>query len=181
MRIPQQKLEALLLYFYENTEKRYLGKVKLMKLFYFLDFGHVKRFGLPVTYDNYVNLEHGPIPSTIKNLVDQVEENEHEALLAGTIRVNPPSNGLLIHQVVGVRKLSNNDLKLFSDSERSVMEDVCRRFGTLNTQLTEDASHKEAPWRDTVKLQPILYSLAGRDPDSSFTEEEISVGISIVA
>lgn len=180
MRLPLKKLKAILLYFYSNTDKRYLGKVKLMKLFYFLDFVHVKKYGLPVTYDNYVHLEHGPIPSTIKNLVDQVEEDVHSAILADTITILSPSEGQLIHQVIGSRELLDSELKLFSDTELDVLKEVCDRFGSKNTQATEAASHGEAPWRDTNQLQSIPYSLAGRDPDSIFTEEEIDYGLSVV-
>ena len=55
MKIPMPKLKAILLYFGTYTDNRFLGKVKLMKLFYFLDFMHVKKYGTPVTYDTYVN------------------------------------------------------------------------------------------------------------------------------
>ena len=65
--------------------KNFLEKVKLMKLFYFLDFTHVKKYGMPVTFDNYVNLEHGPIPSTIKNLVDLACDDADNSVLADVI------------------------------------------------------------------------------------------------
>jgi hypothetical protein len=65
MNIPIQKLKAMILFFATFTDPRLLGKKKLMKLFYFADFGHVKRYASPITYDNYVHLEHGPIPSAI--------------------------------------------------------------------------------------------------------------------
>lgn len=179
MRLPLEKLKAILLYFFDNTDKRYLGKVKLMKLFYFLDFLHVKKYGLPVTYDNYVHLEHGPIPSTIKNLVDQVEEDVHSAILADTINILT-TDGQKIHQVVGMRALTEAELKLFSDSEIEILSEVCRRFGTKNTQATEDESHTEAPWRDTQMLESIPYTMAGRDSDSVYTEKEIEFGLSLV-
>ncbi|NCN39598.1 MAG: SocA family protein, partial [Candidatus Aenigmarchaeota archaeon] len=75
MKIPTAKLKAILLYFCNYTDTTFLGKTKLMKLFYFADFTHLKQFGSPITYDTYVKLEHGPIPSTIKSLVDTACEN----------------------------------------------------------------------------------------------------------
>ena len=85
MSIPLLKLKAILLYFCQNTDPKFLGKVKLMKLFYFLDFTHVKKYGSPVTFDTYVHLEHGPIPSTIKNLIDDACDDIDHSILADTI------------------------------------------------------------------------------------------------
>ena len=72
MKIPLSKLKAMLLFFASNTNPALLGKVKLMKLFYFCDFMNIKKYGAPITFDNYVHLEHGPIPSTIMNLVSLI-------------------------------------------------------------------------------------------------------------
>ena len=87
MMIPIKKLKAVILFFGTHTDTKFLGKVKLMKLFYFLDFMHVKNYGSPVTYDNYINLEHGPIPSAIKNLVDTATDDVDNSLLADTISI----------------------------------------------------------------------------------------------
>jgi len=86
MKIPLSKLKAMVLYFCGNTDPRFLGKVKLMKLFYFADFIHVKNFGSPITYDNYVRMEHGPIPSVILNLIDAVDGDVDSAELADIIK-----------------------------------------------------------------------------------------------
>ena len=86
MNIPVPKLKAILLYFANYTNSRFLGKVKLMKLFYFLDFLHVKKYGAPITYDTYVNLVHGPIPSAIKNLIDTADDDFDNSILADTIK-----------------------------------------------------------------------------------------------
>jgi hypothetical protein len=67
---PIPKLKAMIRYFATYTDPRSLGKKKLMKLFYFADFEHVKKYASPITFDNYVHLEHGPVPSTILNLVN---------------------------------------------------------------------------------------------------------------
>ena len=57
--ITLDKIKSIKIYFAKNTNSQYLGKVKLMKLFYFLDFTHVKDYGIPVTYDTYYKLETG--------------------------------------------------------------------------------------------------------------------------
>ncbi len=176
MNIPVAKLKAILLYFGNCTDIRFLGKVKLMKLFYFLDFMHVKKYGVPVTYDTYVNLEHGPIPSAIKNLVDTASDDIDNSILADTISFETPE-GTRMCRVIPNRKFTERDAKLFSDSEIDILETVCKRFNTTNTQTIEDISHNEAPWRETTLLETIPYTLAAEDKDCLVSKEDIELGV----
>lgn len=174
MQIPLAKLRAILLYFCQNTDQAFLGKVKLMKLFYFLDFTHVKRFGVPVTFDRYVNLEHGPVPILIHGLVNSLEEDFDSALLNDTIAINV-ADGQRIHRVAQRRDLRQSDLDLLSPRELETLEQVCARFGKSDTAFIKKVSHLEAPWSKTVPSQEIPYSLAAQDEDSQYTKEEIEL------
>lgn len=171
--IPLIKLEAILVYFANNSDK--LGKVKLMKMLYFLDFTHVKKYGTPITYDNYVHIQHGPIPSTIKNLIDNLSEDKN-AELSRTITIEKiPTKKNTMDKIVAKRKFSDSDRKLFSESELEILEEVVKRFKSVSSDEIEKASHNEAPWRDTSNLELIKYSLAARDKDSRLSEEEIEL------
>ena len=178
MNIPVQKLKAIILYFCENTDSKFLGKVKLMKLFYFLDFMHVKKFAAPVTYDRYVKLEHGPIPSVIKSLVDDAGEDMERSALADTIDIERP-NGTSMYRVLARRKFTEADRKLFSNNEMLVLGQVCSRFGDKNTLYIEDASHKEAGWNKTAMFSEIPYTAAASDPDCEVSAEDIELALRI--
>ena len=174
MNISLPKLKAIILYFCHNTDRRFLGKTKLMKLFYFLDFIHLKKYGTPVTYDKYVHLEHGPIPSVIKNLVDSVANDIDNALLADTLAIEQ-SDGLEIQRIIPRRSFTTKDEKYFSPTEFETLKRVCGEFGDKNTKFIEDASHKEAPWLKTNLLEEIPYSLAAEDSDCEMTKEELEL------
>ncbi len=174
MDIPLPKLKAVLLYFCNCTDPKFLGKVKLMKLFYFLDFMHLKAYGAPVTYDTYVNLEHGPIPSFIKNLVDTAADDIDSSMLADTIYFERPY-GTEMYRVMPKRKFTDKERKYFSDTEFEILEKVCVRFGDKNTKYIEEVSHKEAPWKNTSLLEKIPYALAAEDDDCNPTKEEIEL------
>lgn len=178
MKIPIPKLKAILLYFCENTDNKFLGKVKLMKLFYFLDFLHTKNYATPVTYDRYVKLDHGPIPSVIKNMVDDLELDPNTSDLAEIIDVNK-TTGQEIHRIVQKRKLSKAEKKYFSESETNILEEVCRRFGKKNTKDTEKASHDESAWKMSAMYQEIPYTLAANDLDCRVKKEEIELGLKL--
>jgi uncharacterized phage-associated protein len=178
MNLPLPKLKAIILYFCNYTDVKFLGKVKLMKLFYFLDFMHLKAYGSPVTYDTYVKMEHGPIPSFIKNLVDTATDDIDSSVLADTINIETPP-GTNMYRVLSKRKFLESDKKYFSPTELDILAKVCARFGDKNTQYIEDISHKEAAWIETTLLDKIPYELAAKDKDSAVSEEEISLLLKI--
>jgi len=174
MGIPLAKLKAILRYFCTFTDTRFLGKTKLMKLFYFIDFLHVKKHGVPITNDMYINLELGPIPTVIKNMVDNVVDDPERAILSDTISINEP-DGIKMQQILSFQEFSEDDKGYFNDNELETLKTVCARFGTKNTKAIVDASHNESPWTETKILDKIPYSLAALDKDCSFTREEIEM------
>ncbi|MFA5954258.1 MAG: Panacea domain-containing protein [Patescibacteria group bacterium] len=177
MKIPIPKLKALLLYFGTYTDKELLGKVKLMKLIYFADFLHVKKYGSPITYDTYIKLEHGPVPSAIKNLVDTAYDDVDNSMLADTIRFD--TSGGYIHRVIPQRIFSEKDKNYFSDTELEILRNVVERFGDKNARFIEEASHEESPWKETNFLEEIPYSLATHDDDCNVSREEIEMLMNI--
>ena len=179
MKIPLNKLKLILMYFCENTDQRFLGKVKLMKLFYFLDFMHVKKYGVPITYDTYVKLEHGPIPNMIMNLINTACDDIDASVLSDTVRFETP-DGTSMKRALAIRKLTDTDLKNFSNSEIQILQIVCQRFGDKNTKFIEDSSHNEAPWLNSNLFDEIPYTLAAKDKDCEVDEEEIKLAMELV-
>lgn len=179
MKLPIPKLKAMILYFATHTDPRLLGKVKLMKLFYFADFSHVKKYSSPITYDTYVNLEHGPIPSTIFNLVSTVENDIDHAILADVLSVKT-SESSYQKRIVATRRFTEQDKMYFSPSELEAMRTVCERFADKSAKFVEDASHEEAAWQQTRKLEEIPYALAAKDPDAVVDAEEIELALKVL-
>ena len=179
MLTPIPKIKAMILFFANHTDPRLLGKVKLMKLFYFADFAHVKKHGAPITYDNYVHLEHGPIPSTIMNLVDAAETDTDNAILSDSIAIEVKETSLQ-KRIIPLRKFSEKDAKYFSENELSAMETICQRFYDKNAKFIEDASHKEAAWKKTSESESIPYALAAEDPDCLVDKETIELSLRVM-
>ncbi|TRZ53788.1 DUF4065 domain-containing protein [bacterium] len=174
MQIPLTKLKATILFLTNNTNLRYGGKTKLMKLFYFSDFLHVKRYATPITGDQYVNLGKGPIPTLIMNMVGDVLSDPENSELSDTITVETDSNSPM-QKIIPNRKFTAEDKKLFSPSEMEILEQVVKKFKDTDTNSIVKASHREAPWLSTNFKDLIPYSLAGRDPDSLYTEEDLKI------
>lgn len=179
MKIPIPKLKAMLRYFATFTDPKLLGKKKLMKLFYFTDFTHVKNYASPITYDNYVHMEHGPIPSTILNLVNSVENDTEDAILTDSISIEM-RDGSLMKRVITKGMFTEKDRGYFSPSELKVLDNVCRRFSNKTGKYIEDASHKESAWSKTDELENIPYTLAVDDPDCLVEKDEIKLALAVM-
>lgn len=174
MKIPLPKLKAMLLFFGKYTDQRLLGKTKLMKLFYFVDFGHLKKYGAPITYDTYIHLEHGPIPSGIKNLVDTATDDIDNSVLVDTISIDKSKENYL-QKIIPLRDFVERDERYFSATEIEVMHKVCERFKNKTAKEIKDAAHRESPWKKTSLLEIIPYQLAADDNDCLVEKEEIEL------
>jgi uncharacterized phage-associated protein len=172
MNISLAKLKAIILYFAQNTNPQYLGKVKLMKLFYYLDFNHVKKYGTSVTGDTYFHLEKGPIPTTIMNMVGELANDPELSKLADDITIETPA-GTKMLRIKGLREFSDNDAALFTESEIQTLQEVVKTFGDDSTDEIVESSHAESPWRETKYGQSIPYELAAHDSNSDYSEDDI--------
>lgn len=168
----------MILFFADHTDTGLLGKTKLMKLFYFADFRHVKKYLTPITYDTYVNLEHGPVPSTIMNLVTTVENNIDESVLGDTIGI-AQNDETKMKRIQTRRKFNEKDAKYFTDSELKIMNEVCEIFKESTGKQIEDASHSEAAWQKTKLGETIPYSLGTEDSDSLVERDDVETALKI--
>lgn len=177
MKLSLEKIKAMILYFAEHTDPKFFGKTKLMKLFYFADFGNVKKYGIPITFDQYKNMEYGPVPCSIYNLVNTAHSDPDESKLTDIIDFENSSS---MHKIIPKQKFTNTHRKIFSVAELQILSEVCRRFYGANKKTIEDASHKEHPWSETNFLDDIPYTLATKDPDSAVSEEEVTLALEIL-
>jgi len=174
MLIPKNKLKAILRYFCTNTDPHLLGKTKLMKLLYFADFKHIKKYGRPITNDTYYHLEHGPIPSTILNLVNSTIDEVDGSILSDAIYIEQTPNSK-IQRIKCYHPFQETDKKLFSESELEILCSVCKNFGNMGTKQIEEISHHESPWKETQETQKIDYSLASLDADCEIDKETLKM------
>lgn len=178
MKINLEKVKAMVLYFTHYTDPNFLGVTKMMKLFYFADFGYVKKHGIPMTFDDYKNMEHGPVPITIYGLMDNTFCESNESLLSDVIEFKKEINGM--HKIIPKKEFTEQHRKLFSVSELKMLGEVSQKFYKANKKTIEDASHKEYPWSSTEILDDIPYTLATKDDDSETSEEEVLMALKIL-
>lgn len=168
----KEKYENAILYFLETVNNAHLGKVKLMKLLYYLDFDHFEKYGTSVTGDTYYHKAAGPVPSQADAILQEMKER-------GLIEIQ-------VERIVDflkykfVPRVSYNS-EIFTPSEREMFQEVAEKWQHHSRAEIEGASHGEAPWVATRADEPIPYALAyyrGKYDEAAYDADEREVILS---
>jgi uncharacterized phage-associated protein len=148
----EEKLQQVILYFLERINNVHLGRTKLMKLLYFVDFDHYEAHGSSVTGATYRKLPHGPYPDRIENIVSKMEA-------FGLVRgVKADRQGYSLQRLITLR--GKFDPARFSGTELQVLERVAADWADATAAQIEAATHREAPWAGTQTGKKIDYEMA---------------------
>ncbi|HAB15292.1 MAG TPA: hypothetical protein DCE44_02465 [Verrucomicrobiales bacterium] len=148
----RQKLEQVVLFFLEKINNVHLGRTKLMKLLYYVDFDHYERHGRSITCAKYRKLPHGPVPEKADAVIK-------EMVSSGIVKsVNVPRGDFKQNRLI--TSSGEFDASLFSGDELQTLEAVANKWEHFTAKQIEDASHKEAPWASTDDGKAIDYELA---------------------
>ena len=129
-----------------------INKMKVLKLVYFADRFHLRKYGRLVTNDEYLAMTHGPVPSITKDIA---ESNDY---LDETIRsysqdfIEPIDNWTL-------RVANKLDESVLSDSDMEALSFAWDTFGHLNQYELRDVTHDYPEWlklRDNLAHESCL-------------------------
>jgi uncharacterized phage-associated protein len=145
------KMRHVILFFLERINNVHLGRTKLMKLLYYVDFDHYEMHGKSVTGATYRKLPHGPVPQQAKKLIQDMVSKK----LVQEVKVKRAEYAQ--HRLITKAKF---DPSLFSGEEIQTLERVAREWEECTGTQIEAASHAEAPWAGTKPGKVIDYDLA---------------------
>ena len=166
MQINDAKYRNAILYFASHVNNNTLGKVKLMKLLYYLDFDHYEQFGTSVTGDDYLRWEMGPVPSHAAAVIDCMVADEQLLVEDKDIGMRKPQNKYVV--------LQPYNIGVFLPTEVEVLCAVVQKWEHHSGSDMVCAVHGEPPWLETSANAVIDYRLALKrsGKDSEPTEEE---------
>jgi uncharacterized phage-associated protein len=162
----RKKLIDAILYFANNT--KFLGKIKLMKLLYFLDFYHFRETGKSVTGLDYFAWERGPVPRELFVEISNIMKPD----LQNVVRVVPAGK---MQRIVAKQKFNG---KHFSLREMKLLEKLAYIFSDAKADDMVEVSHlPNQPWERTLKergeWQKIDYLLAVDSTGKGLSLEQI--------
>ncbi|MFH1477845.1 MAG: Panacea domain-containing protein [Verrucomicrobiota bacterium] len=161
-----------------------ISKYKALKLVFFADRFHLRKYGRPVTGDEYYAMQRGPVPSGTKNLAEMAEDYIGDDCIAyaGGFIATPASRHVIVIKSV----LAVDDRQL-SESDREALEFAWSTFGKYDDREIVEQTHFYPEWskhaaalekggRARMDLMDFLKDPpAGADPCWPLTEEERAI------
>ena|SRR3989338_198353 len=151
-KINEKKYKNAILFFAQKIQNGTMGKVKLMKLLYFLDFDFFEKYGKSITGDEYLRFEYGPVPRMGKSIIDKMQGKE--------IKISKHRIKEGLNDQERIEALQEPDINVFTSEEVLMLEDVASKWEHHTGSEIKNASHGEAPWIATKPNDVIDYNLA---------------------
>lgn len=150
----ESKYKNIILYLASNIGKgTIIGKKKLYKLLYFLDFDFFEKYDRAFTGDVYHKLPMGPAPSYLDAIIEHMKKD-------GLIRIEKQKNSLGYEDSVVYKTLQNPDVSIFNKEELEMLKRVIRLYGGKSGTELERLTHKEAPYLAVEEGEEIPLELA---------------------
>jgi uncharacterized phage-associated protein len=161
----QERLIQSVVYFARTTRK--LGKTKLYKLLYFLDFQHFRDTGHPVTDLNYYAWKMGPVPRVLH---EQIGDGTAEKLFEGKVvfGIKKVGDG----EMLTVAPLAPFDPTHFTRRQLRLLDELSARYREADAaEMIEETHLENLPWHQVWEVEnrkqaEIPYLLAVRKQEA---------------
>jgi uncharacterized phage-associated protein len=117
------------------------------KIMFFADREHLLDYGRPITGDRYVAMEHGPVPSAIRDLLRADSGYPDEMLDELSTRLEIRADGNKQHVYSRVK----GEFTRLSGSDKEYLRTALEKYGAMSFSRLKEISHKdpayEAAWQ----------------------------------
>lgn len=144
-----------------------INKMKAIKLAYFADRYHLRKYGRPIFNDTYFAMQHGTVPSGLKDIAEMTDYvSEDEKTYA--------SNYLKVIDKHTFRSLEPVDEVVFSESDIDALKFAWAKLGVYDQYQLSDLSHKYPEWsrfEEDLKNSPRIredYNDFFKDPPEGY-------------
>lgn len=152
VKINEKKYRNAILFFAKKIQNGTLGKLKMMKLLYYLDFDFFEKYGRSVTGDEYLRFDNGPVPRMAEKILKEMKDKEIKII------THKVAEGYNDQQRIEANE--DFDLNVFDKEELIMLEEVANKWEKFTGTEMKTASHGEAPWISTKPNDVIDYNLA---------------------
>lgn len=134
-----QKIVQVLNYFALKSGGK-INKMKALKLVYFSDRYHLRRFGRFVSDDTYFAMDYGPVPSLACDIAKNNRFLDKKYLLYANEYIKTCNR-------LEYKSMQKPDFDLLSDSDIEAMDYIWDRFGGLDQFQLADKTHYYPEWK----------------------------------
>ena len=128
------KIRESVLFLLNNTSAG-LDQYKIAKAIFLADVGHLNRFGRPITYDNYVAMKFGPVPSKTYDLL----RHKPESL---DVAIKKSNSSVKIYSALR----QHEELEL-SESDESELQQALAEVEKSTFSKLKQSTHNHIAWK----------------------------------
>lgn len=152
VKLNERKYKNAIIFFAKNIQNGTLGKLKIMKLLYYLDFDFFEKYGSSVTGDEYLRFDNGPVPRIAEKILKEMSGKQIK------ITRHVIKSGYNDQQ--HIEALADFDFNIFTKEELMMLEEITNKWEKFTGTEMKTASHGEAPWISIKPNGVIDYNLA---------------------
>lgn len=148
----KSKYKNAILYLLKYCNNEHLGKTKLNKLLYYLDFISYRDRGKSITGDVYIHEDYGPIPTKSDEILSELKKEKK-------IKVDFDDEYKKYGRY-NFSSLKSPNLEAFDKYEKELLEKICKLFYTWSNDKIITQTHLEAPWFYSKPYDVVDYGYA---------------------
>lgn len=172
---PDKLADSILYLAHKGIE---LDQYKAVKLLYLADREHLRRFGRPITFDNYVAMKYGPVGS---NAYDWLRSKKALGISPADLPFSVSKLGTFFYVVGPKREIER---EIFSKSDLMVLDQTVEKYGQMSFKQLFELTHEhfayDRAWKnkktnaDDMRFEDFLIEDASKDDrvsDLAFTSK----------
>ena len=161
-----------------------INKLKALKLLFFADRYHLRKFGRPVSECAYFAMKHGPVASEAKHIAEEAGQLPPKALAYARKFVRKKDD-------YDCATVADVDPSVLSASDREALDFAWRNFGRFSQFQLRDITHHYPEWKRhadklaNTKRVPMDYTDFFKEPDAGYipchtlTDEEREAALAL--
>jgi len=117
-----------------------VNKLKVIKLIFFADRYHLRKYGRLITNDEYFAMDHGPVGSAVKDIAELSEFLDLKESSYASEFIEVPNR-------YNVKSLEDFDSSVFSESDLEALTFAWNKFGQYDQFALRDITHEYPEWK----------------------------------
>ncbi|BAQ34018.1 MULTISPECIES: Panacea domain-containing protein [Dehalococcoides] len=127
-----------------------INKLKALKLIYFADRYHLRKYGRLISNDTYYAMKLGPVPSLACDIAESDAYLDDSYLEYAGEYIHPIDNGC--ENSIEYNSIKSADLDLFSETDIEAINYVWQKFGEIEPFRLAEMTHDYPEWQKHSKV-----------------------------
>lgn len=117
----------------------------LLKIIYFAEKKHIRKYGMPILGDSFSAMEHGPVPSTTYNIIKYVRGDNSNPFC--DCEKDNLKDFFEVKNVKYINPLKDPDVDEFSESDLECLKESIEENRDLGFEKLKEKSHDSAYYK----------------------------------